>query len=521
MLENWQNLGNSINSAFFFVLNKIISLQDFFIEQAWNIGRIVLLIALLSAGLNYALTGQGLKENMIKIMKATVFFFIVVAAYPRIIGWITNYSYELAYKSVGGSVKKYFDGKVENMNIIVSDTYMGRTTYHSLAADFYQSTPELSKIFSSLTKSDKVNLENGTLAYTSIAPAGAIHVLLLLAYQAFEFADAKDNFLGIPEFSKVIKGLACGLFLILTGVFALLEYLVCLLEFMLVASVGVILFPLSIWEGSKFLSEKYIGAIVGFFMKLLFCNIAIFLLLYGFISMFHALETQGFTGSPDQFAFIIFSCLLFFYICKSAPGIAQSLLTGTPSLSATGAISAVAGAVGAVKTAASLTKKAGGAVANTAGSVIGGGARAIGGIVASHTEAKAAKEAAENFVADAGGTEKQQKQAGNKAYHASRRRDIADSFRSGALDLARSISGDKNGGSSGGGGGTNPHSWRQDFNNNLVEDKKSGGMRKQTIAEHLDKRKIEGKERGIEAAGKFISRSQKKMYKEHHDKIGS
>ncbi|GAB6391799.1 MAG: hypothetical protein MdMp014T_1172 [Treponematales bacterium] len=44
----------------------------------------------------------------------------------------------------------------------------------------------------------------------------------------------------------------------------------------------------------------------------------------------------------------LFTCLLFFYLCKSAPGLAQSLLTGTPSLSAAGAVGAVAGAAGAV-----------------------------------------------------------------------------------------------------------------------------------------------------------------------------
>jgi len=203
-----------------------------------------------------------------------------------------------------------------------------------------------------------------------------------LAKDAFDFADAKKNSkriigIQIPEFSRVLKGLVCGFFLIFTGVFALLEYIICLIEFMLVASVGVILFPFSIWEGSKFLTEGFIKAIVGFFMKLLFCNIAIFLLLYGFISMFHALKEQNFTGSPDQFAFIIFTCLLFFYVCKSAPLVAQSLLSGSPSLNGAGAIGAVAGAVGAAAAVGGFAKGAVSTVASKAGNAYVGGAAMV------------------------------------------------------------------------------------------------------------------------------------------------
>jgi len=506
MLKNWENFGGSINSAFYFVLNKIIYLQNFFIEEAYGICRIVLLIALLSAGLNYALTGTGLKENLIKIMKATVFFLIVIAAYPRIIGWITSYSYNLAYQSVGGSVKKYFDGKIETLNIVVSESSSGKTNYHPLTQQLYRETPNLSRLFSNMTRSYAVTVNKTKLSYTTVAPAAAINVMLLVAYDAFEFADGKKavkafgrTVANVPDFSRILKGLVCGFFLILTGVFALLEYLVCVLEFMLVASVGVILFPLSIWEGSKFLSEKFIGAIVGFFLKLLFCNIAIFLLLYGFISMFHSLEAQRFSGSPDQFAFIIFTCLLFFYICKSAPGIAQSLLTGTPSLSASGAISAVGGAVAAAATTAGIAQKAVGSAAKVGGAVVGGAARTVGGAVGSIAEANAAKTSAMTEVSNAGGTVKQIKQAGNMAFASSVMSDVGDSFKSAGLGLAHSLSGGKNGSSSGTGNGANPHSWRDDFNKNPSADGQ------QTIKEHLDKRRDEGANRGKESAKKYIN----------------
>jgi len=81
MSEWLTNFSNTVNSSFYFVADKLIDLQEFFINQAWAIGRVVLLIAVLSAGFNYALTGQGLKENVIKIWYKFAKYFL--SAYSR------------------------------------------------------------------------------------------------------------------------------------------------------------------------------------------------------------------------------------------------------------------------------------------------------------------------------------------------------------------------------------------------------------------------------------------------------
>jgi hypothetical protein len=99
----------NLNQAFFFVIDKIIDLQQFFIDRAWEIGKVVLLIAILSAALNYALTGTGLKENIIKILKATLFFIIVTLAYPIIIGFITSWTFSMAKESIYPSIKQYYE----------------------------------------------------------------------------------------------------------------------------------------------------------------------------------------------------------------------------------------------------------------------------------------------------------------------------------------------------------------------------------------------------------------------------
>jgi len=502
--STWASAGEQINNSFFFVVDKVVDLQGHFIWYAKGVGRVVFLIAIFSAALNHFLTGTGLKENLIKIFKATVFFLVIISVYPRIISWISTETFNMAYDSVGSSVEDYFKNAtteiIENKQTVSgtsTNTYLGANVRLETSTTVTKILLDNQNLFSDIT----VKRKHPRIGeYTAVAPANVLKILFLMAGDFIKFADNKDDFNIFPEFSRILKGLICAGFTIATGCIALLEYIVCFLEFMLVASVGVILFPLSIWEGSKFMSEKFIGALVGFFMKMLFCNIAIFLLLYGFISVYYTYTNSGgFQGAVDQIIFIVFSCLLFFYICKSAPGIAQSLLTGTPTLSASGAISAAAGAVGGAMAATRLAGKVGGKVGGT---VVGGAAKGILGFAGSMHEANAAKASAMQQVAEAGGSEKQISSAGNRAFASSVMGDVGDSFKSAGLGLTRRLL--DGGGSSSGrsGGGVNPHSWLQDFKNRPNE---KGGH--QTFGEHFANRAEEGRTRGNKSAEKYISKN--------------
>jgi len=383
MENSWEQFSGQIDNSFFFVVDKIIALLSFFIAQARHIGWVVLLIAILTAALNYALTGQGLKENVIKITKATLFFLITIVFYPNIISHISRWTFNLAQDSVEPSIRNHFENIRTEMDIVVNSG-AGSSTFQDLKRNVYVRDAQALAIFSNISKTRTAytgtTSNSGRITYTAFAPAAVVQVMFLLSKECFKLADKKPpGYNPMPDVGNILKGLICAFFIILTGVFAILEYLICFLEFLLVATVGIILFPLSIWEGSKFLSEKFIGALVGFFMKLLFCCISVFLLLYGFCSMLSIFNASGFKATPDQMIFIIFVCLLFFYICKSAPGIAQSLLTGTPSLSATGAISAATGAVAA---AAAVHNTVGKVASKTENALVGGAASAAKSVAA-------------------------------------------------------------------------------------------------------------------------------------------
>ena len=415
------------NDAFYFVIDKIIDIQRFFIGTSMRIGRVVFLLAILLAALNHALNGTGLRDNAIKIGKATAFFLIVIFAYPTIVSFISSWTMDLARSNIYPALQAHSARTRDDiMNAgRASRRVFGQSVIEAEGEEFF------GEIFATHRHPD--------MEVTTVAPAAVLRVVLLISGEFLRYAEQTDmwtlNIAG--SLLRVLLGSVMAFALILTALFALLEYIIAFLEFILVASVGVILFPLVIWEGSRFMSEKYVGAMVGFFVKLLFCNIAMFLMLYLFLSLAGRFAVTPFTGRPDEIIFALFVCLLSLFICKSAPGMAQGLLSGTPSLSATGAISAATGAVGAAIKTAAIAKTAGGAIA---GGVARDAFAGAGTAVRAYSAAKA--------VGTLGGG------AGDmaKAFAGSVGHSATESFKARGGDLARSLIGGGGGGRGSGGG---------------------------------------------------------------------
>jgi hypothetical protein len=481
----------TLNNAYFFVIDKIIDLQAFFIKEAWAIGRIVLLISLISAAINYAVNGTGLKENLVKIGKALVFFIVIMVLYPRIIGHITFWTFDRAQASTFLSIETYLADSREAIAISVEEIDNPVKTYGKeiMKSDKVSDIGDPREFFTDLL----VTRQHGKMEYTCIAPAAAMECILLIAGACIRSADeAPRNGFGIPDLGRVVVGLLCGFFVIVTGILSILEYLMAFLEYMFITSIGIILFPLTLWEGSKFMAEKLIGAICGFFLRLLFCNICIFLMLYGFMSLAKGYTAKPFTGQPDEIVTVVFIGFLFFFLCKSAPGLAQSLLTGAPSLNAAGAIGAASGAIAGAGAALGVAKTAGSTIAGGMAKTAFGGAGAI---------AQAA--GAAGAVGDLGGS------AGQKAgaFMSSLGGSAKEAIKASSGDLARSLIGGGgkdaggSGGSGGAGSGINRHSERQKF---LGQTNADGS--KKTFGEYLAARSEAGTNAGLD---RMVKKEQK------------
>jgi hypothetical protein len=346
----------ALNSGFYNVTNTIVSMQVYFIGIANGIARIILLVAICLAALNYILMGTGLKENIVKIGKALAFYFIVIGSYPAIVNYIVNFAYSLAYKSTYETTLEKPIGKI--VTAIKSPRSLNgyQRIYEKKNAYSERLVEEdANSLFSNILVTNKVTINGKTIEYATVAPTAALDAVRLVVHACLDFSDRHPM-----NLATALKGLICAAVVVFAGIMALIEYLAAYLEFLLVSSVGVILFPLSIWEGTKFMAEKFIGAMLGFFLKLLFATIGIFFMLYGYLSLAANFTLNEFTGVPEQIIEIVFISALYLFICKAAPHLAQGLLSGVPTLNAAGAIGAVTSAVGAAAA-------VGGAAANAAG----------------------------------------------------------------------------------------------------------------------------------------------------------
>ena len=131
----------SLNLAFFFVTGMIIDLQAFFITKAWTIAKTVLLIALSTAAVNYAISGEGLKNSVVKIAKAFVFFALIMYIYPRLVGAITQWTFDTARDSVYTQIEQYLTRAKKPRRNRSRRQKPGRTSVTSQAGRPWEPTP--------------------------------------------------------------------------------------------------------------------------------------------------------------------------------------------------------------------------------------------------------------------------------------------------------------------------------------------------------------------------------------------
>jgi type IV secretory pathway TrbL component len=450
-----------VDAPFFDLLDKLMGLQAYFLQQAWFIGRIVMVMCLGLAAIKYAIKGEGLKEPMVKLAIAFITFSILMNTYPLIVSGLNKIIYEWSYAST-------YKGGVADM---INDT---QGDY-----DFWQKKLDQdSDAYSDIIKVVQEEMGSGNIGKKYvldiydpgtgyIRPNAVIRLLMLITEMILNQAEKINPLRNMLE---LILMVLTALAVILCGVLGSLQYFICALEFTFITSVGVIMLPFMLWDGSKFLTEKLIGAITGFTLKMLFVTIAILLTFNGYLS----LMTRPFAGALDQIIYTVFVSLFYMMICQSGPQLAVSLLTGTPQMS----LMEGAAAAGAYAAAGIAGAKAASGAAHGAAQ---GGVRAAG----MATQAAGAAQAAGQLggsKADAAG-----------AALSSLKGSAVQGVKSLAHGLGHSLyaGNPKGGGGGAGGSGTNR------FSQTTALNKKTEEGHSKTLREYYSERYQQGQDKGL------------------------
>lgn len=457
-----------VDGPFFDLLSQINSLAPFFLKQSKNIAYILMLINVIWGGINYAITKQGLKDKLVKMVVSYSFFIIIISNYPTIMNGINMIIYKWTMNSTW----------TEELQQVVNSTRND--------ADFWaRKTDESDYAYSDIIKEVSVSDANGTIGYKYIldltqpgtsylSPNSVMRLVMMCGETIFKTASRlpKNNFGFVKDLGQWFFLMLCALVILFCGIFAALQYFIAVLEFALIISIGSITLPGMLMNGTKFMTEKFYGAIFGFFLKLLFVSICLLLTCTGFLSMM----TKEFTGAFDQIVYMLFTSIFYFMICQNGPKVALSMLTGVPQMSLMEGAAAVGtfGAAGAIagkatgKTASTLTK----------GAVTGAGALSKAGSAAQTTANLAAGGKGDKFMAGMGG------------FMASMGNSASNTIKGGLHGLGNNLKGGNKSSSFNGNKSGNRFSQVEKMNATSQEPGKEG--QRKTTKEYLNERKNEG-----------------------------
>ena len=337
----------------------------------------------------------------------------------------------------------------------------------------------------------------------------------------------------ISRLPNLIVILFCCIVLILSTLFAGIQYIMTICEFTLVAGIGAIFIPFMLFDGTKDIPKKLIPVFISFLIKIAVVTLCLMFAYYLIIeSCINTMVDDGY-NIFIKLADICFNAILCYIMTQNAPKIAQTILTGQPQLSMG---EFLAGAATAGVTAGTMY----GTAKNATRGAINRGASAIG---EGHKLAAAAQSASLS-MANQGGNRSARNRAAFRAVNAVATEDLKErmrakfeNFQKGhnanpIFDKAKQTlafgNGTSGGGAGGSGGGapaygihgqetTDGHRGETlsevsnpSFKNATKYDDRTGQQRSMTMKEFNAEKEMQGKEIGDRIAQEMADKNQMK-----------
>ena len=222
----------------------------------------------------------------------------------------------------------------------------------------------------------------------AIIKTGVLWANIIKTMEATDFDSDAGTFLekkidgGFNSIMNWIMQFILVIGIILSVIFATIQYIMAIFEYFIVSSMGVIFIPCVLFDGTKTYASKLITLFLSFFVKITVTIMCLFFVINMFAINADVIIKSGHPCSLSNFAYLLFTILLGFILTQNAPQVALTILNGTPQLSmgeflhaagtaAAGAALAKKGATMAAKTAAPVVKGANAGIAEGAAAAAG------------------------------------------------------------------------------------------------------------------------------------------------------
>ena len=161
----------------------------------------------------------------------------------------------------------------------------------------------------------------------------------------------------------------------------LIQYVMCIIEFVICITFGIVLIPCLLFDGLKDMAMKLIPSLLSQTVKLAMITICMFFCCYTYLDITKTIIADKSAFNIWMACYVVFTILLTFALCSNAPKLATALLTGQPQMSMGEFVQSAAAIAGGAKVASSVAKSATGNAARFTANRLGDAAAMAGGLV--------------------------------------------------------------------------------------------------------------------------------------------
>lgn len=191
----------------------------------------------------------------------------------------------------------------------------------------------------------------------------------------------KKNITDFP-FDRIFDLILCFAAMILEVVITcieLIQYVMCIIEFVICITFGIVLIPCLLFDGLKDMAMKLIPSLLSQTVKLAMITICMFFCCYTYLDITKTIISDTSAFNIWMFCYVVFTILLTFALCSNAPKLATALLTGQPQMSMGEFVQSAAAIAGGAKLTSAVAKSATGNAARFTANRLGDVAAMAGG----------------------------------------------------------------------------------------------------------------------------------------------
>ena len=470
-----------IDGPFFDLLGRFGDLYAAYTSTAYSIGRILLMIDLGLMAIMWALDGGEVQKELNKRLLTIFIITAMMIWYPSIMTNIMKFAQNVGLVPVRAALTDAQNVMQSQADALLRGYYekVAKGDKNAKIPNNYRTLAANAKAHIAFTGTFTFKGANGkSIQAEFIRPDGIMKYTMIIATPLYA-ASFKGNLL--TNAAQVLLCIVALLAMMICAAIVVLQYIMAMVEYQIIVGIGILLVPFALFDKTRFITEKFIGAIFGHLIKI----ILIIVIIGVFSGAFVSLAKMEFTGSLDQIVKYVFTMLLYAILASSVPAIATGILSGTPSLTGDTVLNTVRTVTQGIQTAG---------VVAAAAKYLGGGAmsagyqglsRGIGALSEAAGAGLSARDAAANNLTrgedgyfhkdeNAGG------QAGRQAFVKSMAGSVGSAFKSVGHTLSHSLGAPSHSHSGGGGGlgsgKSKPPAWQSNPHSQAHQLSKTPGL---------------------------------------------